>query len=98
MKCDENCRCGTRNKPCKNKVNMEKSISFKAMWLQTFNFYCLISFQEGAIAAVQTTDTQCQIAHGKKRQAKQGFRLCHELQQSEDMEREKEHEDVKVVV
>jgi hypothetical protein len=37
MKCNENCRCGTRNKPFKNKVNMEKGISFIAIWLQNFN-------------------------------------------------------------
>ena len=48
-----------------------------------------------------TIDVECQrksqpAARSKQKQTKQGFHLSHEPQLTEDMQRDKEHKDVKV--
>lgn len=54
---------------------------------------------QGAKENAESDGTSRPAAPGKKKQAtKQGFRLSHEPQQSEELQREKEHKDVKVAL
>ncbi|CAB3983502.1 Hypothetical predicted protein [Paramuricea clavata] len=76
VECSEDCKCGTRNKPCKNRAMPE------------------ILERERDIERINATGKATR-AKGAKQSRSKGFNLSHKPAESEEVQREKEHKDVK---
>lgn len=95
IECSVDCKCGNRNKPCKNRVCLTMK-----MYLLFLCSYFILILLSGNILWLQGNAEENRV-RGSKKARKEGF--CGLTQsnvnvETEDQQREKEHTDVKVFV